>query len=213
MERKRGTTVAIVIALIVAIVSLGVAFAAFSTTLNINGTATVQATTWDIYFTGDGTDYTKPSSTGNLPAANIAPSGTATNDTATINATTFTWAANFKSPGDKIVYTIYVKNAGDYNAQVSNVVLPAISCTNDTKSACTHLHYGLYKNASGASGTEVTTSDTIPAKGSATYYLVAYLDSSYGGNDGSGLVSTSITTSTISATITFQQTGNAQPAQ
>ena len=63
MEKQRGTTVAIVAALIIAVISLGVAFAAFSTTLNINGTATVQASSWDVYFATAATgDNTKPSS-------------------------------------------------------------------------------------------------------------------------------------------------------
>ena len=55
MERKRGTTVAVVAALIIAVVSLGIAFAAFSSTLTINGSATVQTSNWKIYFTTSST--------------------------------------------------------------------------------------------------------------------------------------------------------------
>ena len=60
MERKRGQIIAVVIALVVAVVSLGVAFAAFSTTLNISGTATVQASSWNIFFTSTRDSRSRP---------------------------------------------------------------------------------------------------------------------------------------------------------
>ena len=208
MERKRGTMIAVVAGLIIAVVSLGVAFATFSQTLNINGTATVQATSWDVYFTDAATNGTKPSSSTSMPSNTIDPSGTVNNATASIVATTFTWSANFKSPGDKVVYTIYVKNGGSYNAQVSNISTPAITCTSDTKSACTHLSYGLYTDSTGQN--PLTTSFTVNSGATGTIYLIATLDNSYGGNDGSGLVSTPITTNNISATVSFEQVGSAQ---
>ena len=43
MERKRGSAFIMVIALLISIIGLGVAFAAFSTSLTINGSATIQA--------------------------------------------------------------------------------------------------------------------------------------------------------------------------
>ena len=208
MERKRGTMIAVVAGLIIAVVSLGVAFATFSQTLNINGTATVQATSWDVYFTDAATNGTKPSSSTSMPSNTIDPSGTVNNATASIVATTFTWSANFKSPGDKVVYTIYVKNGGSYNAQVSNISTPAITCTSDTKSACTHLSYGLYTDT--ARQNPLTTSFTVNSGATGTFYLIATLDNSYGGNDGSGLVSTPITTDNIPATVSFEQVGSAQ---
>ena len=108
MEKKRGTAIVIIIALLVAIVSLGVAFAAFSTTLNINGTATVQSSKWDIYFmTASG--GTKPSSSTALPSGNITK--TAQSASGSILATTLTWTASFKAPGEYAIFKVYVKNA------------------------------------------------------------------------------------------------------
>jgi hypothetical protein len=204
MTRQRGTVVAIIAALVVAVVSLGVAFAAFSTQLNINGTATVQASSWDVFFTTASTGGSKPESSTNMPSGTISPSGSTSNATASILATTFTWSASFKAPNDKVVYTIYVKNGGDYNAKVSNITTPAITCTGDTKSACTHLHYGLYTDSAGTN--ELDNTFTVNAGNTGTFYLVAYLDNTYGGNDGSGLVSSNLTTNNIPATVTFEQT-------
>ena len=147
MNNKK-VTISIIIVLVLSVISLGVAFATFSTTLNINGSAEVEATSWDIFFTTEN-DGAKPTQETTVPNANIDPHGTATNNSATILATTFNWNANFKSPGDKIIYTIYVKNGGNYNAQVSSINTPQISCSNDTKNACQQLSYGLYTDTAG----------------------------------------------------------------
>ena len=209
--RDSNIKIPIIVALVVAVVSLGVAFAAFSTQLNINGTATVQASSWDIYFTTAASGGSKPESSTNMPSGTITPSGSVSDATASILATTFTWSANFKSPNDKVVYTIYVKNGGDYNAKVSNISMPTITCTSDTKSACGHLHYGLFTDSTGV--TPLSTAFQVNAGATETFYLVAYLDNTYGGNDGSELVSTDLTTDSISATVTFEQVGGATSGQ
>ena len=204
--RNNKITVPIIAVLVISIISLGVAFAVFSTTLNINGSASVEATNWDIFFTTEN-DGAKPTQTTTVPEANITPSGTATNNLATIVATTFTWSANFKSPGDKIIYTIYVKNGGNYNARVSNISMPTITCTTDPKSACSELSYGLYTDTAG--NTPLSTSFTVDAGDTEVFYLIAELSENYGGTSGANLVTTDVTSSTISATVTFEQTGTA----
>lgn len=50
MEKQRKIKVLSVVALIVAVLGLTVAFAALSQTLTINGTANVDAASWDIHF-------------------------------------------------------------------------------------------------------------------------------------------------------------------
>ena len=206
MENKK-ITIPVIIILVIAVVSLGIAFATFSTVLNINGSADVAATSWDIFFTTED-DGAKPTQETTVPIANISNAGTsASSNSATIVATTFTWNANFQKPGDKIIYTIYVKNGGSYNAQVSNIVKPAITCTNDSKNACSHLSYNLYTDNAG--NTPLTTSFTVAAGETEVFYLIATLDSSYGGNDGSGLVTADITSNSTTATVTFEQTSSA----
>ena len=58
MENKK-ITIPVIIILVIAVVSLGIAFATFSTVLNINGSADVAATSWDIFFTTED-DGAKP---------------------------------------------------------------------------------------------------------------------------------------------------------
>ena len=225
MEKKRGTTIAVVAALIIAVVSLGIAFAAFSTTLNINGTATVKATKWDIYFSDTGAENSKTAASSSI--SSITPSNTAgwtTTATGTgtyASATTISWNASFKTPGDKVVYKFYVRNDGDYNAKVSNTPVSrqgsatgetAFTCTTGSPAqaettVCSHIHYGLYTDAAGT--TPVAQNLQLSAHNNDEYYLIAWLDESYGGNDGQGLAPADVTTATISTTVTYSQDGSA----
>ena len=201
--RQKGKTIAMVIALVIAIISLGVAFATFSTTLNINGTATVQSSSWDIYFTGDGTNYTKPTTSTALPSGNITKSASSITASGSVIATTFTWSATLKTPGDYVIYTIHVKNAGSYNAKFTSITKPAITCSSDPKSVCGHLHYGIYTNAGCTS--ELAQNELLNSGATDTFYVKVWLDDSGWAADGSGLPSANVTTNTISATVTYTQ--------
>lgn len=215
MEKKRTTTIAIVVALLISIISLGVAFAAFSGTLNINGTATVEVSKWEMYFT-TADDGDKPSSSTVIPQGNIQISNSQQGVTPTVTAsgsmvaTTLTWDAIFRTPGDTVMYTIYVKNAGSYNAKVTAVNMPTLTCTTKTGTAeeetetrvCGHIHYGLYKDTSG--NTPVAVDQTIAAGTTQTYYLIAWLDTNWA-QDGSDLPTETVKTDQISATVSFGQ--------
>lgn len=158
MEKKRGTTLAVVAALIIAIISLGVAFAAFSTTLTINGSATVEATTWDIHFQ----DLSAPTLVGGATIA-TAPTLTATEFSGLV--------ANFKTPGDSVSYTWKVKNAGSYNATLatdpSGALTPKCAVAGDETdqsaiNVCSKLTYTVTGyNSSLASGAEDTITLTL----------------------------------------------------
>ena len=211
MEKRRGTTVAVVAALIIAVVSLGVAFAAFSSTLTINGSATVVASNWNVFFT-TGASAADPGTSGtSLPSTQIAESNiqglpeTATGS-ATVKTADFTWEASFKTPGDKVVYDFYVRNEGDYNAKITGINAPQITCTkggNAENTVCGHIHYGLYKDADGNSA--VAENDTINSKGNAHYYVIAYLDNTNWAADGSDLPDDTVSVSTTQISITYTQ--------
>ena len=215
MEKQRGTTIAIVAALIVAVISLGVAFAAFSTTLNINGTATVQASSWKIYFSNSNTANSEPSSS--TAIADITESNTqglpeTATGTGSMTATEVTWNATFKTAGDKVVYKFYVRNDGAFDAKVSNTPAATaaggsgITCTKGGSAevdVCSHIHYGLYTDAAGT--TPVAQNLTLAHNSYDEYYLIAWLDTSYGGNDGTGLADGDVTTATITTTVTYSQ--------
>ena len=117
MEKKRGTTIAVVAALIIAVVSLGIAFAAFSQTLTINGTATVTASKWDVHFE-------------NLSNPTISTGATVTT-APTLTDTSFSGlVVNFNTPGQSISYTWHVVNEGNFNATLSTSpsTLPSPVC-------------------------------------------------------------------------------------
>lgn len=217
MERQRGITVAIVVTLVLAIVSLGVAFAAFSTTLNINGTATVQASSWSVFFVAASDATTKPSSATNIASSDITPgnyagfASTATAGTTnTVAETTVTWNAKFKTPGDTLKYTLYIRNGGTYNAKIaatSGIVTPTPTCVSGETTVCGHIHYKLYTSAPtgdpSTTGTALTSNFTINAGSTQTIYLVAWLDKDLAQGD---LPSSNVVTNTIQTTLKFEQT-------
>ena len=103
--------------LIVGLVSMTVAYAALSTTLTINGTASIPATKWDIQIT-DWTDTTpvNVTKTGNVTMAN-----TAVHPAATTSATAITnLAVQLKQPGDIATYSFNISNLGSIDAKLAS---------------------------------------------------------------------------------------------
>jgi hypothetical protein len=120
--RDNKLTIPIIAVLIIAIISIGIAFATFSTTLNINGQAQVDASNWEIVFEGK----TNPNV---MDAPTIV--GTATQVTLpTIknNATEIsTYSVTLKTPGDSITYDFKIHNKGSYDASISSLVISGVS--------------------------------------------------------------------------------------
>ncbi len=211
MERKRGTTVAVVAALIIAVVSLGIAFAAFSTTLTINGSATVQATSWNIFFAPSKADE-KSSTPVALTTDNITTTGTAASTQADLSASTFTWAATLKTPGDSVRYTFVARNTGDYNAKIRSIVAPQLTCEFADKTTAqtfcnNHVTYGVYKDA--ACTQPVAANDTLTkADGYATYYVKVELLNNFAEN-GSDLPTQNVNITSNTISVIYEQDGNA----
>lgn len=117
MEKQRKRKVIVIVALLVIIMGVSVAYAAMSTTLNINGTANVVPATWDIHFenlapavtTGDATD-TKDG----------VPVPTISDDTLTISD----FDVTLTKPGDSVVYTFDIVNNGTLDAKLSTLTMP-----------------------------------------------------------------------------------------
>lgn len=206
MERRRGTVLVVVIVLVIAIISLGIAFAAFSTNLTIGGTATIQASNWKIFFASSASG-TEPSSATALPAGNITTNGTATSTTASLAATSFTFGATLKTPGDYVIYKFYARNTGDYNAIISNTITPAITCKYaDETSAQTfcnsHVTYGIYKNS--ACTQAVAKDQTLNSGTNAEYYVKILLNDNFNSN-GSDLPTQAVTVTATTLTVTYSQ--------
>lgn len=155
MEKERKVKVLSVVALIVAVLGLTVAFASLSQTLTINGSATVNTATWDIHFA----NLSEPTLTGDA-AVTTAP----TIDTK--GTTIGNYALKLTKPGDSVTYTFDVENKGTIDANITNLVKAAKptctgtgeAATNDAKIICDGLTYTLTYTDGGAA---VAPNDTL----------------------------------------------------
>jgi len=130
MERKRVLRIGI-IALIVAVVSLGIGFAALATTLTIGtGTGVVQGRRWDVHISNV-QGSTGPS------GSSFTTQPTLTNPT-TISSWSMRWdEPDFGNPGQLWAWTSIVfniNNNGDFNARLEslNIGQPTCSVAGDT---------------------------------------------------------------------------------
>lgn len=148
--------------------TIGVALAAFATEMNISGTATVKSTAWDIHFE-------------NLQEVALTGANAKEITTPAIDEKT-TKIADYKlelvEPGDAAEYTFDVKNAGDFDAEITSVTIKTgnnLTCTSTedanaaTRNAnvCKNLNYTLKY----ADGTAVAVGDTLPVGESKTLKL------------------------------------------
>lgn len=157
----REMKILVVAALIISIVAIGIGFAAFSETLTINGSASVQTSTWKVKFselgtatlTGTASEVTKP----------------------TLSDTTIgTYNATFKTPGDSVSYKIKVSNTGSYDAKITTATISVPSCTGkageatadaDATKVCDKLTYTLVYDTDDtqSAGQAVAVGDTLKA--------------------------------------------------
>jgi hypothetical protein len=205
MERHRGVAFVIAISLIIAVLGLGVAFAAFSTTLNITGSATVESSSWNIYFTttNNGSAAGTSGVSVNPTASNLGGFTTTASGTGTLKTASFTWSGSFKTPGDKLQYSFYVCNKGSYNAKINNVISPSVTCTkggNNETTVCGKISYGLYYNSD--KSTAVAKDDTLTANQCKQLYLIAELSTSLTQGN---LPNANVTVNPAEISITYQQ--------
>ena len=126
MEKERKIRKLTVVALVVAVLGLTIAFAALSQTLTINGTASVDSASWDIHFA-------------NLTGPDIE-GGAEAQGSPTLNATTISGLnMSVTKPGDSVTYYFDIVNAGTIDA-VLNTDLN------------TNLFMNGYRNCTGAIG-------------------------------------------------------------
>ena len=156
-NKNRGLKIGVIAALVISVVAIGIGFATFTETLRIEGSATVQTSTWKVKFT-------------NLSAPTLL--GTATVVTApTINTndtTISTYDVKLSKPGDSVSYTFDVVNTGTYNAKLTSITIPTPTCTGkaetesattDAANVCKHLTYTLTY----ADGTSLAENDALEA--------------------------------------------------
>lgn len=121
MEKKRNNKLMIVVILLACVVGLSVGFAAFSTILNIKSSARVTPSKEDfkpgLSGSEDGsTDPVPPDKTGEGVDATDAVITEKDGNTEISNL-----SATFKKPGQKVVYTFYMRNTSPYILYLKNI--------------------------------------------------------------------------------------------
>ena len=111
MEKERSVKLLIISILFMLIAGLTVAFAALSTTLNINGTAYLDAAKWGIRFE----NLSSPTKIGSATITGTAK----IEETKAAEITDMN--VSLSIPGDKIVYTVDLVNKGTINAKIDNI--------------------------------------------------------------------------------------------
>ena len=120
MKGNRKTIVAVIAVLVISVLGIGIAFAAFSRNLTINGNGTIQGSKWEIVFEGLNSEH--PEELG-LPTT-VGTADVTTAPTIKSNSTEISsFVATLRSPGDSITYNFKIHNKGDYAASVTNVVI------------------------------------------------------------------------------------------
>ena len=119
--KDKKTMIIVIIALIVSIIGLGIAFAAFSQTLTITGSAEVEATNWEVVFEGTDGSATlgAPTLTG---SASVTTAPTIKNNQTEIS----NYAVSLKTPGDSVTYNFKIHNKGSFAANLSSLTISGV---------------------------------------------------------------------------------------
>ena len=207
MNKEREMKTLVIAALVISVVAIGVGFAAFSTTLQINGTATVNTAgkTWNVLFTG--VEKTNVSTEGIEAAVPTISNGTAGENTT--NAAIGTITAAFTAPNQKLQYKITVTNSGSYDAKLTAASIPTLdtitvtgtgaAAETDATNVKNHLKFSFTK----ADRSAVTAgTDTLAAGATQDYlYTIEYEDLT----DASELPKAQVSISIPQTTLTFSQ--------
>ena len=113
---NRNLNIISVTILVVAVIAgISMAYAAFTQTLTINGSATAKQSSWNIKFAN-----LKP----------VATTGTAAETTTPKLADTSigNFNVSVKTPGDSVTYTFDIVNSGSFNAKISTITVGKPVC-------------------------------------------------------------------------------------
>lgn len=129
----------LLIILLVGIVSMTVVYATLSTVLNINASASIASSKWDIHFENLQLVTNESGNTGVV----VTPAQIQANTTQISGL-----VVDLKKPGDSISYTFDIKNDGDINSKINSIVLATPSCSGNS-SECDKLDFSVKYTTSG----------------------------------------------------------------
>ncbi len=117
MQKKKNFQLAVIGVLAFAVLFMSVGFAAYSQTLNINGTTHVAANKWSVHFVSDA----------NAEGYFQRAAGSVTETSKTVSDTAVTYEVTLSKPGDFFAFNIDVINDGDFNATLKTITMTALT--------------------------------------------------------------------------------------
>lgn len=117
MEKDRGFKINTILALLVSVVCLSIAYAQYTSVLKIQSSATLVSGAWDIYF-----ENMTSTKSGN---ATLATTGKMS---ITSKLTVSGKMGILSSPGDSLKYTWDVKNGGKLDAVLTSIISNQMTC-------------------------------------------------------------------------------------
>ena len=199
MEKSKNYIVFGILALVVSLVAVSLAYAGFTQTLSINGSGTVKSVKWDVHFANLGTGVTTGTGTV-VTAPTIKTGSTSIGD----------YVVQLASPGDSVSFAFDVVNLGNFPAKLSGLTIGTPSCSSSNQSnatvVCGNLTYKLYDTTS---NTEITAADNavIAAKTGVRHLKVVLTYKST--TAASELPTADVTVSGLGVSLTYTQNGNA----
>lgn len=189
-----------VLALMVSIVAISLAYAGFSRTLNINGSGTVKNISWDVHFSSLTT-----STTG---TARITTAPTIKNNATTIGD----YVVAFYTPGDSVTLNFDVVNLGDFNARLTGLTKGNPSCSGGTNAStvCNNLEYKLYDSST---NTEIAANDGVTLTYKTGVRHLKLVLTFKASNNANVLAASDVSVSGLGVTLTYSQYGNAVVSQ
>ena len=161
-DNRKVLYVLVAFALVLSVAGIAVGFAAMSTNLDIQGQAEVVPATWKIRFE----NLSSPTITGD---ASVTTGPTITNDTHLGD-----YDVVLTKPGDSVVYTFDVKNAGTLDAKLTayNFATPAFTGTGTNAAAdATIAQTNVVYTLTYSDGSAIGVNDTLAAGESKTLRL------------------------------------------
>ena len=144
MNNKKNTQIITIAILSFTILFMSIGFAAFSQTLNINGTTNVSAAKWSVHF--DKNSYQEK--TGSVVATNP-----------TIGETSVTYEVTLEKPGDYYSFDINVVNDGTFDANLTKITMSQL-----TTQQAKYLNYTVTYDGTPYTVTTNNLANTIVAK-------------------------------------------------
>ncbi len=158
MEKNKNTQLIVIAMLSFAILFMTVGFAAYASTLNINGTATVSPTKWSVHFVNG--SYAE--STGSVAATDYS-----------VTDNTVTYTVTLDKPGDFYEFTVNVINDGNFDATLKALTMSTLTAEQAKYLTYTVDYDGHEYNASQSSLSYdlpyAAGSNTVPVKVKLTY--------------------------------------------